>query len=105
MFSREPPLKYAFATLQADLQGDTTLINNYLHQFHLATFHSLSNARIVSMSDNQLLQFRVFGQALLHHHEQGFDERNVLLCLGQFNAALHPGMAHLFVFGIAHKLK
>jgi hypothetical protein len=40
MFSREPPLKYAFATLQANLQGGTTLINNHLHQFHLATFHS-----------------------------------------------------------------
>jgi hypothetical protein len=40
MFSREPPLKYVFATLQANLQGDTTLINSYLQTFHLATFHS-----------------------------------------------------------------
>ena len=105
MFRRDIPLKDVFATLQAGLQGDTRLYINNLHQLDFAALNRLLQARMVLVSLNQRYQLRVFGKALLHDNEQCFNERNILLGLRQLNAALHPCIAHLFVFRIAHEFK
>ena len=53
MFRQDIPLKDVFATLQAGLQGDTTLYSNNLRQVGLAALNRLLQARMFLVCLNQ----------------------------------------------------
>jgi hypothetical protein len=53
MFHQEIPLKDVFATLQAELQGDSKFYINNLYQRHFAALHRLLHARMVLMCFNE----------------------------------------------------